>query len=551
MRTGGPAETAAASLTVLVPALNEQDALESTIRTVLRSLGTTIEDFEILIVDDGSTDRTAEIADRLAAAHPQIRSVHNARNMGLGYSYLRGVELASKRYFVYVPADDTWPTGSLVDVFGNIGRSDVVTSYVTSPHARSISRQLVSRWYTRALNLLFGRRLHYYNGLTIFPIAFLRSRQITTYGFGFQAEALLKALDRGFSLVEIPVPATERAAGGSRALRLKNIVSVAATVARLFWDLRVARRGRRTGHQAPETGGGAAGPLRILITGASAGIGAGLLEALARDGHTLFACARRGPALDEATRHNTLARGRLCDVSDEQQVREFIAWLESVTDRLDVLINCAGTIGAIGPVELADSDEWWGTLRVNLFGTYAMTRHALPLLQRSEDGRILNFAGGGAFGPRLNYSAYACSKAAVVRLTECLAAELAPVNIAVNAVAPGFVATGHHRPTIEAGVERAGALAYRRTKEAMEQDAAPQIDKVADCVRRLLAPDLRGLTGKTISVNFDPWRSGRFREYCAEITRSDLYALRRINIVNLPDGALKQALQDASAEPET
>ena len=282
--------------------------------------------------------------------------------------------------------------------------------------------------------------------------------------------------------------------------------------------------------------------LRILITGASTGIGAALMEALAADGHTIFACARRGAVLDQATRQNSIAHGRSCDVSDESQVRELVGWVRTFTPHLDALINCAGTFGAIGSVESADSQEWWNTLRINVFGTYLMCKHALPLLKLSREARILNFSGGGAFSAEPNYSAYACSKAAVVRLTECLAAELAPLDITVNAIAPGFVATEIHRATLAAGPERAGESAYRRTKTLMDAGRA-QIGNVADCVRSLLSPQMRGLTGKTISVNFDPWRSEVFRDSIAAITHSDLYAMRRFNIVNLPDGELRQRLE--------
>lgn len=567
----------APSLTVLLPALNERETLGPTIDRLLRALNLSIEDFEIIIVDDGSTDGTGEIADRLASQHPEIRTVHNPRNMGLGYSYLRGIDLASKNFFVYLPADNTWPFRSLVELFGSMGKSDIVTSYATNPEVRAPSRRVVSRWYTNALNLLFGRRLHYYNGLTIYPITFLRSRLITTYGFGFQAEVLLKGMNRGLSLVEVPLQIDERTASGSKAVTVKNIVSVVITIARLVWDLRLSRRlslqprlskpspndgsslwesgaparnraGTASGPGAPAagTGDGRQEPLRILITGASAGIGAALMEALAADGHILFVCARRGAMLDQATRQNTLARGRACDVSDEDQVREFIAWVRTHTPYLDVLINCAGTMGAIGAAESVDSQEWWETVRVNLFGTYVVTKHALPLLKQSRDARILNFAGGGAFGPNPNYSAYACSKAAVVRLTECLAAELAPIGIPVNAVAPGFVATEIHRATLLAGAERAGTLAYRRTKALMEAGTS-QIGNVADCVRSLLSPQMRGLAGKTISVHFDPWRTAMFQNNIPAITRSDLYAMRRINIANLPEGALRQRLEGAAA----
>ncbi len=280
---------------------------------------------------------------------------------------------------------------------------------------------------------------------------------------------------------------------------------------------------------------------RVLIAGASAGIGAALVETLAADGHTLFACSRRGDALKAATRGDALARSRVCDVGDESQVVELFRWIRGQAGALDALIICAGGFGAIGLVQETDSEAWWATLRSNVLGTYLMAKHGLPLLERGRRPRILTFSGGGAFGTFPRYSAYATSKAAVVRLTECLADELGARGIAVNAIAPGMVLTEIHQATLKAGPERAGAEQYERTKAAMAQGGVPMAVPVA-CVRFLLSREADGLTGKTIAANFDPWRAPEFRAHLAEITKSEVYTMRRINPVHLPDGPLKELL---------
>jgi NAD(P)-dependent dehydrogenase (short-subunit alcohol dehydrogenase family) len=278
---------------------------------------------------------------------------------------------------------------------------------------------------------------------------------------------------------------------------------------------------------------------RILVTGGSAGIGAALVRALAADGHTVFACARRADALRAVTAGDTLARSHACDVGDEAQVRALLGWVGRHADALDGLILAAGSFGAIGPIDGTDSDAWWDTLRVNVFGTYLVVKHALPLLARGTRPRVLTFAGGGAFGVFPRYSAYATSKAAVVRLSECLADELRERGIAVNAVAPGMVATEIHARTLAAGPDAAGAEHYERTRRMLAEGGVPMEVPVA-CVRFLLSPDADGLTGKTISASFDPWRGEDFRRHLEAITGSDLYTLRRINPVNLPEGPLKE-----------
>src|SRR5262245_18239816 len=127
-----------------------------------------------------------------------------------------------------------------------------------------------------------------------------------------------------------------------------------------------------------------------------------------------------------------------------------------------------------------------------------------------------------------------------------MAAELAPKGVCVNAIAPGSVATPAHAETLSARERRARALQYRRTKVMLEEGGAP-MKNVVECVRALISPQLNALTGKTISANFDPWRTDAFMSHVDDITRSDLYAMRRINIVNLPDGRMRSDLSEAWA----
>ncbi len=230
------------TISVIVPALNEERNLEPTVQQVLAAVDGSVDDFEIVIIDDGSADGTGAVAENLARANARVRVVHNPRNMGLGYSYACGYRAATMERLVYVPGDNTWPTQSLKELFRNLGEADIVTSYATNPEVRVRGRRWVSSAYTALLNLLFSRRLAYFNGLTIYPVAFLRTDPATTLGFGFQAEVLLRALAAGFSYVEVPLLIDERAAGKSKAVTLRNILSVAATVVRLFYELRI--RGR-------------------------------------------------------------------------------------------------------------------------------------------------------------------------------------------------------------------------------------------------------------------------------------------------------------------
>ena len=554
------------AVTVLVVAHNASESLLATIDRLYRALLITTEDFSITIFDDGSTDDTQSVAGVAAQQYPFVKICRNQKRMGSGYCTIQGSIEADSAFVVYVPGDDTWPLRSFIELFGHLGKADIVTSYSNNLlAAMSLPKRIVSRAYTVILNTLFRKEIRYYNGLTIYPVEYLRRRPARARGFGFQAEALLKAVSAGYSLVQIALPVDEKNVPAARSVTLPNVLDAGLTILRLLIEFYLVRRPPPMG--LPATSQVSAGQstdeigiadfkesritsgevvvgresLRIVICGASSGIGARLAQTMAADGHRVFICARRPDRLAAVADKCPTIETFICDVSDEQQVERFVAALSTKTDAVDVLINCAGGFGEIGPITVADSGRWWRTIEVNLKGTYLVTRGMLPLLLKGTQPRVINFAGGGAFGPLPNYSAYACSKTAIVRLTECLATELMSLNIRVNALAPGFVPTEMHQATLDAGAERAGRMQFQRTQVILSQ-AGPSMENVLNCVRMMISPSLDGLSGKTISSNFDPWQTRTFKECLSDIVRSDLYSLRRMNVVNLPAGRLRSTL---------
>ena len=101
------------SITVIVPALNEEGNIRDTVTSALSALSERFPRHEILIFDDGSTDRTGETADSLVAEYPGVRVIHNEKTRGLGYCYRTGARLASCEYVVMVPGDNEHPADSL------------------------------------------------------------------------------------------------------------------------------------------------------------------------------------------------------------------------------------------------------------------------------------------------------------------------------------------------------------------------------------------------------------------------------------------------------
>ena len=192
----------------------------------------------------------------------------------------------------------------------------------------------------------------------------------------------------------------------------------------------------------------------VVIVGASSGIGAAIGRERCKAGNKVFACSRDLNRLRTAFADCEVTFAT-CDATDEAAVGRFVEFVRDRSKRVDVLINCAGGFGEIGSIDKVDSAAWIRTIVDNLSATFLPCKFFLPLLQQSKAPQIINFSGGGAFYPFPNFTAYACAKAAIVRLTETLAIELAPYGISVNAIAPGFVRTDAQKTILDAGPDRA------------------------------------------------------------------------------------------------
>jgi polyisoprenyl-phosphate glycosyltransferase len=251
------------------------------------------------------------------------------------------------------------------------------------------------------------------------------------------------------------------------------------------------------------------------------GIGLATARVLAERGARLVLVARGAAALEETCSALPGAghSWRAFDVADDDAWRSNTADL----DELFGLVCAAAVIAPIGPIGSYEPTEFARTMAVNLSGTFLAVHHCLPALRRGG-GSIVTFSGGGATSPQPRYDAYAASKAAVARLTENLAAELAREGICINAVAPGFVSTRMHEATLAAGPEAAGREYYDRTVAGVADGGFPA-SEAAELVCRLL----EGVTfsGKLVSAKWDPWRDPAFHRRLAG--DASLATLRRID----------------------
>lgn len=192
---------------------------------------------------------------------------------------------------------------------------------------------------------------------------------------------------------------------------------------------------------------------------------------------------------------------------------------------LDILVNCAGRYGPFGPIHRVDPRAWAANIRTNLIGTFNAIWAAVPaMIEGGRGGSIINISGGGSSKGRPTFSAYASSKTGVVRLTETVAEELRPYDIAVYVIAPGGVYTG----MIEELLRSAPTLARGDVAEAerIKATGGTSPERIGELAAFLASGDGWSLTGRFISAAWDDWEAIARANEAGGL--SEFYTLRRL-----------------------
>ena len=245
---------------------------------------------------------------------------------------------------------------------------------------------------------------------------------------------------------------------------------------------------------------------RVLITAGAAGIGRAIVEAFAATGAKVHVCDLDAVALAELRTQLPGVSTTVCDVGDRASVEAMVAAAAAALGGLDVLVNNAGISGPTASVEQMDPDAWDDVMRVNLGGTFHVTRHAIPHLKRSQDGTILVMSSlAGRFGYP-NRSPYATSKWGLIGFTKTLARELGEFGIRVNAILPGAV----EGPRIERVLEGRAAASGRSVAEERAAALANQSVKrfvapaeIGALAVFLASPAARSISGQIVPIDGD------------------------------------------------
>jgi 3-oxoacyl-[acyl-carrier protein] reductase len=272
--------------------------------------------------------------------------------------------------------------------------------------------------------------------------------------------------------------------------------------------------------------------MAALITGANQGLGLEIARSYVAAGASVTLCARNAGLLAEAAAslRTELAPGQRVefvagDVSRPESARAMVAETLRQHGRLDILVNNAGIYGPMGNIEDVDWDKWVQAIEINLFGSILMCREVLPTMKAQGRGKIVQLSGGGATNPMPGVSAYAVSKAGIVRFVETLAFEVRENGIDVNAIAPGALNTRLLDEVLAAGPEKVGRKFYEQSIKQRDTGGTP-LAKGAELAVFLGSAASDGITGKLLSAVWDPW--AELPKHLDELNGTDIYALRRI-----------------------
>lgn len=221
-----PADTDNLDITVIMPALNEEKNILAAINNTL----TAFEDFsissEIVVVNDGSTDRTEELVSAVMERDKRVRMLKHAVPQGIGASFWDGVDNARGEAVVLLPGDNENDPWEIFRYYGLLEHVDIVIPFVYNRGLRSFFRNILSFIYRFIINSTFLVNFNYTNGTVLYRKSILKELDYRDKGFFFQTDILIRTVKRGYLFAEVPYRLGLRKEGVSRAVTFPSLLQV-------------------------------------------------------------------------------------------------------------------------------------------------------------------------------------------------------------------------------------------------------------------------------------------------------------------------------------
>lgn len=230
------------SITIMIPALNEENNIEAAITTVSAIASRCTSDYEIIVIDDGSSDKTRVIADAIAKKNTAIRVICHSRNTGLGSCFQDAIGQASKTYFCGYPGDGDVSSQSFARLLALRHPNTAIFPYLSNQKDRPIVRRVMSKLYTKLLTVLFGVKLRYFNGYFLAETAVLRRLlPLLSTSHTVHAEIVIRLIQSGQSYREIPFLHVRKERVKTNVFTPTNIYRLARNLIRLYIDIRMKK----------------------------------------------------------------------------------------------------------------------------------------------------------------------------------------------------------------------------------------------------------------------------------------------------------------------
>lgn len=226
------------ALTVVIPALNEEANIENAVRHIVQAFKDFDIDGEIILVNDGSTDKTAACMDRAVAAHPDVffhRIIH-PHPRGIGAAFWEGLEIAQGRAFILLPGDDENDPWEIFRYARLLEHVDIVIPYIFNRETRATWRNALSFLYRFIINSTFVVNFNYTNGTVLYRASVLRELDYKSAGFFFQTDVLVRLVKKGYLFAEVPYRLGQRRTGRSKAVTFPSFFRVVKGYLRLVRD---------------------------------------------------------------------------------------------------------------------------------------------------------------------------------------------------------------------------------------------------------------------------------------------------------------------------
>ena len=240
------------SLSVIMPALNEENNIANAIHSTMASFEKYKIRGDIIVVNDGSTDGTRTVVERIMESCPNLRLVNHESREGIGKSFLDGVRNSVMDVVVLLPGDNELSAEDTLSFFKIMDHVDIIVPFVHNVEVREFSRRLISAVYRFIINKSFALNLNYTNGSVFYRRCILSSTlaQVKSFGFFYQAELLVRLIRKGYLFAEVPNFLSLRKSGRSKAISARSLLDVIRCFLRLFVEMNFLRSFSRDPNQS-------------------------------------------------------------------------------------------------------------------------------------------------------------------------------------------------------------------------------------------------------------------------------------------------------------